>query len=199
MLYAFGALLHCRAPSVAHIVCTCNSQLLHAPVLAPTACFVPLCCPQLLGPDSQGLAAFRLEARAYHSLQAVQGVAVPRLLAAGSLDAGVRVIATARVEGRPLSDLPSIPAPIAAAAELALSRVHAACPGLCQGDVRLANVIVQEPQPGAGSGGGGHLSGGVEPRCMVVDFGRAWFGASTEQQQAELQQLRRLLRARAPS
>lgn len=127
-------------------------------MLITCRCAVLCCAPQLLGPDGHGLAAFGAETRAYSALESVQGGAVPCLLAAGHLEFGVHVIATERVPGRPLSDhFPSISETIAAAAERALSAVHAACPGLCRGDVRLANVMVHEALHGEGesSSGGG--------------------------------------------
>lgn len=149
---------------------------------------------KMLGPDEDGMEAFWCEHDAYTALHSVQGEIVPRLLVAGHYTMGVYVIVTARISGMPLSDLEVIPQPVAKAAVHALERVHSACPGLCHGDIRLQNImLVQEGEEGAATTAGA--------MCMVIDFGRACFECSKQEQRREVQQLASLLRGRrhAPS
>jgi hypothetical protein len=148
---------------------------------------------KLLGPDRHGLAAFQRELHAYSQLQAVQGSAVPRLLAAGRLPGGVHFIASQLIKGQPLAALPSITVPVAAAASRALASVHTACPSLCHGDVRLENVMLLAEQQGHSSSS----SSSIQPSCVVIDFGQSWFGASAAHQLQEREWLQRLLQARA--
>lgn len=142
---------------------------------------------KLLGPDASGLAAFQREARAYRLLQSEQGGVVPFLLAAGHLVADVHAIVTACITGVPLSSLATIPPSVAEAAQHALERVHSVAPGLCHGDVRLQNIMLQgQVQQDQDAGA----------TCMVIDFGRARFGCSSQQQRDEVEQLVSLLKAR---
>lgn len=143
------------------------------------------CIIKLMGPDRCGLAAYEREVAAYAALEGLQGRHVPKLLAWGDLDFGVRFLALRRVAGaQSLSCLPRpLPAAVAAAALRALDAVQAACPGFVHGDVRLSNVVlaeaavVQEQQQhiagppsslqhaeaaaGAGGGAGGSLETGA--------------------------------------
>ena len=141
---------------------------------------------KLLGPDASGLAAFHREALAYRLLQSEQGGVVPRLLAAGHLVADVHAIVTACITGVPLSSLATIPPSVAEAARRALERVHSVAPGLCHGDVRLQNIMLQ----------GQVQDQDVGATCMVIDFGRARCGCSSQQQREEVEHLVSLLKAR---
>lgn len=78
---------------------------------------------------------------------------------------------------------------VAKTAVHALERVHSACPGLCHGDIRLQNImLVQEGEEGAATPAGA--------MCMVIDFGRACFERSKQEQRREVQQLALLVRGR---
>ncbi len=104
------------------------------------------CVIKLLGPDRRGLAAYEREVAAYAALKGLQGLHVPKLLAWGDLDYGVRFLALRRVAGaQSLSCLPRpLPAAVATAALRALDEVQAACPSFVHGDVRLSNVVLAE-------------------------------------------------------
>lgn len=78
---------------------------------------------------------------------------------ASHLGYGVYAIATARVEGTPLSE-ERIDDVVQHSAVAALSRVHAASGGLCHGDVRLEILMLVERDAGPS-------------HCVVLDFGQA--------------------------
>ncbi|PNH05089.1 hypothetical protein TSOC_008675 [Tetrabaena socialis] len=140
---------------------------------------------KLLGPDDHGLAAYGREVQAYRALEPLQGKAVPVLLAAGHLAAGVHFLATGLVQGSPLSSLVPVPDAVARAAMRALERVHGTSPGFLHGDIRLQNMLLA-----AGTGED-------TPTCVVLDFGRSRLGGNTQQQEHERAQLRALLGAGA--
>ncbi|KIY98652.1 hypothetical protein MNEG_9309 [Monoraphidium neglectum] len=145
---------------------------------------------KLLGPDSAGLKAFDREARSYSLLRQEQGEVVPELLGTGWYPlAGVRYLAVRRIQGSPLSGLPAIPPAVAAAAVRALARVHrAGGPGFLHGDVRLHNILLEEEAAASSDG---------NPRCFVIDFGRASEGGSRAQQRREVEELQVLLARRS--
>jgi serine/threonine protein kinase len=144
---------------------------------------------KLLGPDSAGLEAFDREARSYSVLHQEQGEVVPQLLGVGWYPlAGVRYLAVRRIQGSPLSGLPTIPPSVAAAAVRALERVHrAGGPGFLHGDVRLQNILLEEAA----------ASSDANPRCFIIDFGRASEGGSVAQQRQEVRELKALLARRS--
>lgn len=104
------------------------------------------CVIKLLGPDRRGLAVYAREVAAYAALKRLQGLHVPKLLAWGDLDFGVRFLALRRVAGaQSLSCLPQpLPAVVAGAALQVLDAVQAACPNFVHGDLRLSNVVLAE-------------------------------------------------------
>ena len=57
--------------------------------------------------------------------------------------------------------------------------------GFLHGDVQLSNIIMRVPNHAADD----------TVACVFLDLGHAWFGASVEQQQQELEELRRRMKA----
>lgn len=119
-------------------------------------------------------------------MQPLQGHYIPRKLAWGQLAAGIHILATARVDGVPFSDLQSPQqqkaAAAAAAADKALQQIHSLQPGFLHGDLRLANILLQRGVDDA-----------APPTAVFIDFAASRLDGTPAEVEAETRQLKSLL------